>query len=124
MLMVSGPNVASFDRLWHGKDWMGWHLPFHLYHFTYSTYRKILEKNGFEIVKKEAAFWNPILHFREARLGDGLRADHPSSAVISIKEGDPVEVRMDGPVARMKELVKPVLTSILSGRDLSLYALK
>ncbi len=34
VLVIKGPNLGSFDRMWHGKKWRGYDLPFHLYHFN------------------------------------------------------------------------------------------
>lgn len=61
VLIIKGPNLASFDRIWHGKKWRGYDLPFHLYHFTPETYRALLEKAGFSVQKRYSNTGTPSL---------------------------------------------------------------
>jgi 2-polyprenyl-3-methyl-5-hydroxy-6-metoxy-1,4-benzoquinol methylase len=60
MLIVKGPNLASFDRLWFGKRWDGFADRTHLYYFTPATYRALLEKSGFVVEKIHYRYWNPL----------------------------------------------------------------
>ncbi len=69
MLVVAGPNFGSFDRWWHGMSWEGYKMPSHLYYLTPETYRAFLEKAGFQVVKIEYEFWNPIAHLKEKFAG-------------------------------------------------------
>jgi SAM-dependent methyltransferase len=41
---ISCPNGASFWRRIFGRRWINWHVPFHQWHFTIETLRKILER--------------------------------------------------------------------------------
>ncbi len=51
ILVVEVPNYLGTDAMktWH--SWQGWSVPFHLYHFTPETLKKILVKFGFWPVK-------------------------------------------------------------------------
>lgn len=54
-LVLSTPNLASLQaRLW-GRRWNGWHLPYHLQLFSFSTLRQMLEDAGFTEVRRRPA---------------------------------------------------------------------
>jgi SAM-dependent methyltransferase len=52
-LIISIPNVNSFEARHFKKYWSAWELPRHLYHFTPSTIRLLLDKTGFEVINIE-----------------------------------------------------------------------
>ncbi len=54
LLVVDVPNYTSTDarRAW--QSWKGWHLPFHLYHFTPETLCGLLAKQGFRVVRRKS----------------------------------------------------------------------
>ena len=48
-------EVPNVDCVWaktFGKSWDAWYLPFHRIHFTKSSLRGLLERNGFEVVQE------------------------------------------------------------------------
>jgi SAM-dependent methyltransferase len=45
------PNAASVWRRVFGPDWVHWHVPFHLFHFTEEALRKLCAQSGFELVE-------------------------------------------------------------------------
>ena len=45
------PNVASVWRRVFGPDWVHWHVPFHLFHFTEEALRKLSSQCGLEVVR-------------------------------------------------------------------------
>jgi len=45
------PNAESAWRRVLGADWVHWHVPFHLFHFTPASLRKLLTRCGFEVVR-------------------------------------------------------------------------
>jgi SAM-dependent methyltransferase len=120
LLLVRGPNVGSFDRLWHGRSWRGYELPLHFYHFDIATYRRIMSQAGLNVYKIEPDFWNPVKHVREAFSGDGLRADHKArpTATHSLTPANP------GPRGVVKDVTRVSLTRVLTGRDVSCYGRK
>jgi len=119
VLVIKGPNLASFDRIWHGDNWRRYDLPHHLYHFTPRTYRMILEKAGFSVQEVIFQYWDPIAHLMEIRLGDGIRADHPSDAITV---GRFNKSKIPNIFRRMMLIVGKLLN--LKGRDLTIYAKK
>lgn len=50
-LVIAVPNYESKDAVHYGKYWAAWDVPIHLWHFKKSTMQKLVEKNGFELVK-------------------------------------------------------------------------
>ena len=120
ILMIKSPNVAGFDRLWHGKKWRGFHPPFDLYYFSPRAYRTMLERAGFIITRIVYQYWNPVTHLMGMRLGGGIRADHDPDAVITF---DKDAVRKN-PVYKIVNTAWTVTARCLNlkGRDLILFA--
>ncbi len=51
ILVVDVPNYEGTDakKMW--DNWAGWSLPYHFYHFTPDTQRRLLAKYGFDTVR-------------------------------------------------------------------------
>jgi len=120
VLVIKGPNLASFDRIWHGTNWRGYDLPLHLYHFNPKTYRMMLERAGFSIQKIFFQDWDPIAHLMEMRLGDGVRGDHPSDAIEKFRRSR----RYNNVIFKATNKIAHIATRLLGirGRDLTIYA--
>jgi len=121
ILIIKGPNFASFDRTWHGTNWRGYSDRGHLYYFTPRTYCMALEKAGFCVQKIIFQYWDPVAHFKEIRLGDGIRVDHPPDAITKSAFNDHNNhfLRAAGKALRVTARVLE-----LRGRDLTIYANK
>lgn len=52
-VIISIPNVDSFEAKHFKKYWTAWDLPRHLYHFSPVTIKSILNKTGFEVLDIE-----------------------------------------------------------------------
>jgi len=50
-VLIVVPNTASIWRRAFGPDWLHWHVPFHLFHFTEDALRKLCAQCGLEVVK-------------------------------------------------------------------------
>ena len=48
---ISCPNAASLWRRVFGRAWVNWHVPFHLWHFSPLTLRKVLDRAGFRLTE-------------------------------------------------------------------------
>jgi hypothetical protein len=48
---ISCPNSQSWLRKVFGSSWINWHVPFHIFHFTPKTLRKLLADAGFQRVE-------------------------------------------------------------------------
>lgn len=51
ILIVDVPNHEGTDARKNWKDWVGWSLPYHFYHFTPQTLTMLLGMYGFRVVK-------------------------------------------------------------------------
>jgi 2-polyprenyl-3-methyl-5-hydroxy-6-metoxy-1,4-benzoquinol methylase len=54
ILVVDVPNHEGYDALKMGSNWSQWDLPFHYFHFTPRSLAVLLEKHGFEIVRRKS----------------------------------------------------------------------
>ena len=122
VLVIKGPNLGSFDRIWHGKNWRGYSDRTHLYYFTPTTYRLILEKAGFSVQKMVFQYWDPVTHLMEIRLGDGIRADHPPDAIERLYNSNIYNSIVFKGINKIGYAMAKLLN--LKGRDLTIYAKK
>ncbi|HNY51746.1 MAG TPA: class I SAM-dependent methyltransferase [Smithella sp.] len=51
ILIVDVPNYAGHDAKKTWDHWVGWQIPYHLYHFTSDSLKAMLHKHGFTIVR-------------------------------------------------------------------------
>ncbi|MBN1106660.1 MAG: class I SAM-dependent methyltransferase [Deltaproteobacteria bacterium] len=65
------PNLQSYMARWFGESWAGWHLPFHLYHFTPKTLRRLVLDARFRVVQMRTVTPDILFH-------TSLK-DHPAS---------------------------------------------
>jgi 2-polyprenyl-3-methyl-5-hydroxy-6-metoxy-1,4-benzoquinol methylase len=54
LLVVDVPNYTATDARYAWQKWKGWHLPFHLYHFTPETLCGLLAKQGFRTIRRKS----------------------------------------------------------------------
>ena len=53
ILVVDVPNYAGHDATKTWDHWVGWQIPYHLYHFTSDSLKAMLHKHGFAIVRRK-----------------------------------------------------------------------
>lgn len=53
LLVLEVPNFGSWQSKWAGNTWLHLDVPRHISHFTKSSLKKILKKNGFTIIRQE-----------------------------------------------------------------------
>jgi hypothetical protein len=51
--VVDVPNYQGTDARKSWSRWKGWQLPFHLYHHTPVTLKRLLEKQGFRVIRSK-----------------------------------------------------------------------
>lgn len=51
IMIIDVPNYESTDAKAEWQNWVGWQLPYHLFHFTPSSLRQLLKETGFKVVK-------------------------------------------------------------------------
>lgn len=51
ILVIDVPNYEGTDaqKIWH--DWDDWSLPYHYWHFTFSSLTRLLSQHGFKVIK-------------------------------------------------------------------------
>lgn len=54
VLVVDVPNYAGTDARKTWARWKGWQLPYHLYHYTPETLRRLLANHGFGMVRSKS----------------------------------------------------------------------
>lgn len=78
-LWISLPNAASQFRHLFGREWINWHVPYHLVHFSPDGLRRLLAEEGFEVVACRSvtpALWlaQSVLAAIHSRPGQPTRA--------------------------------------------------
>lgn len=53
VLIVDVPNHLSTDARRIGKEWDGWSIPYHFWHFTPETLSRLLDVHGFQVVRSK-----------------------------------------------------------------------
>jgi len=82
----------------------------------------ILAKAGFSVQKIVFQYWNPVTHLMEIKLGDGIRADHPSDAIEKFDKSKKYGSFVFKGIRRILHITTRLLK--LKGRDLIIYAKK
>lgn len=70
-LCLSLPNAASALRARFGKDWINWHVPFHITHFSAERLSALLTERGFKVAAVRNV--SPALWYAQSRIA----ADFP-----------------------------------------------
>lgn len=114
------PHVNSMDRYWHGDQWSGWDVPYHLWHFSPATATRLFHKAGFQQVQTENTFFNPIAHLRIGWQLKNLRADKrawqlPGGAIAPAPAAPQ-------PTTRPPAMFGRLLKKIFSERDMKIWA--
>jgi SAM-dependent methyltransferase len=122
LVVIRVPNVSSFDRYWHGPKWWGWHLPFHLYHFSPNTLKHTLASSGLIPYRVDLEFWNPILHLKNAVRYADLRWDGPLEGRVPAGKDAIGKPEFNPP--GWKAMIRKALGKALTGRDMIVYARK
>ncbi len=122
-LFITGPNLASFDRIWHGRNWRWFTDRSHLYFFTPETYRRVLEKAGFLIQKISFQRWNPLSHLMEMQFSGRGRVDHQTEVIKMINAKNPYKNSFIFKIIN-KLVLNLSVAFRLRGRDLSILARK
>jgi SAM-dependent methyltransferase len=52
-LVIQVPNSRGLQARFQGKNWEGWRIPYHFFHFSPQTLRRLLQKSGFRVIKCE-----------------------------------------------------------------------
>ena len=50
-VVLSFPNVNSWQRKLSGMKWINWHVPYHQHHFNLHSFQRLAKQQGFQVVK-------------------------------------------------------------------------
>lgn len=53
LLVIRLPNLQSFDAWFYQDQWEGWSVPFHFYHFSPKTLKRLLGMAGLQVMRFE-----------------------------------------------------------------------
>lgn len=53
LLVIDVPNYESTDARKNWRNWVGWQLPYHFFHFTPRTLRELLKMHGFRVINSK-----------------------------------------------------------------------
>jgi 2-polyprenyl-3-methyl-5-hydroxy-6-metoxy-1,4-benzoquinol methylase len=51
-IVIVFPNRNSFWQLIFRRNWINWHIPYHLHHFNYKGFKTFAEQNGYRVIRK------------------------------------------------------------------------
>ena len=54
LIIISFPNVNSFWKFLFKEKLINWHVPYHLHHFKGKNFERLLNKCGFQTIKKDS----------------------------------------------------------------------
>lgn len=77
-IIIAVPNPVSFDAEIYGKNWAGWDVPRHLYHFTPRSIEKFQEIFDLELVEQKKM---PFDSYYVSLLSEGYQA--PNRSILS-----------------------------------------
>lgn len=50
ILVIRVPDIGSLDAIFYGRNWEGWRIPYHFYHFSPRSLRAMLRRVGFSVL--------------------------------------------------------------------------
>ncbi len=64
-MFIAVPNYKSYDAGHYKQFWDGYDVPRHLYHFNPKSFRQLMEKHGFTVIKQKAMLFDaPYISMR------------------------------------------------------------
>jgi hypothetical protein len=89
---ISLPNSKSWLRRLFGRDWINWHVPFHITHFSADRLRRLLSECGFSVVSEQQitpALWvaQSVIAWAYPGRVEKLRSTVPVAATMLVARG-------------------------------------
>jgi SAM-dependent methyltransferase len=96
LLVMSTPNLASWDRRLFGKYWIGYELPRHLYLFDRWNVTPLLARQGFDLLEVRSFFGSHAYFMTSLRflLMDTIKNKRARQALVSLAFSIPVRLLM------------------------------
>jgi 2-polyprenyl-3-methyl-5-hydroxy-6-metoxy-1,4-benzoquinol methylase len=114
IIVISLPNLTSFQARLFGHRWLHLDLPRHLYHYSPRSLSMLVEKFGFSVLWTNH---NCLEYNRNGYLGSVIRLQDPNEKVLTKIFRKSIGYYLSGIPARVEALLK-------SGGTFELYALK
>lgn len=116
LLVIRLPNLRSFDVRYYQDQWEGWSVPFHFYHFSPKTLKRLLGVAGFQVMQIEFPL-SPLFVNAVRRLIWSWKKASPAPTPLP---GD----RKAGWEATAKRVFRRSVGRLFKGRDMVCYAQK
>lgn len=116
LLVIRLPNLQSFDAWYYKEQWEGWKVPFHFYHFSPNTLKRLLGLAGFQVMLFEFPL-SPLFVNAVRRLIRPWKKAAPGPVPLT-GDGKP------GWKATAKQLFRRSVGRLFKGRDMVCTAQK
>lgn len=116
LLVIRLPNLPSFDAWYYKEQWEGWSVPFHFYHFSPKTLRRLLGMAGLQVMLFEFPL-SPLFVNAVRRMIQPWKKTAPEPTPL-LEHGN------RGWEATAKRLFRKSVGRLFKGRDMVCYAQK
>lgn len=134
-IVLSFPNVSSWNRRLSGTRWINWHAPYHQHHFNRRSFALLARNQGYEVVSARSVTPNlwTILQFRALAHApdEGVASEAWQSGPASVTERSSLINRVKKKLVRLLSTLAGVvvvlvnrLVDLLGAGDSLLIALK
>ncbi|MCX8056475.1 MAG: class I SAM-dependent methyltransferase [Ignavibacteria bacterium] len=105
IIWLALPNLMSLDRFVNGDKWNGWSLPYHLFHYSPKSIKRLLMNFNFRKIKIQKSFLNPL-------------------KLIKTKNGAVNLTESSANFSLLKEIIRKPATFFFSGQNMNIFAQK
>ncbi|MBM4175388.1 MAG: class I SAM-dependent methyltransferase [Ignavibacteria bacterium] len=113
------PNILSTDRFVHGDRWDGWHLPYHLFHFSPNSLKFLLKQAKFSRVELVKTFLNPVQIFKFFISGE---TDYERKNINQVNTC--CTACRNSEINFIKRIIRKPITFFFSGQNMTGFAVK
>ncbi len=106
------PNRISFYSRIFGASWINWHIPYHLHHFSLSSFQKMAERYGLKMVRYRTITPN-LWTFLQLRVMLKKPIQSQPSALWALTEANPGEASSHRSKPMLRKLRTPILFLLL-----------
>lgn len=108
-VVLSFPNSSSIFCRFFGRDWINWHIPYHLHHFNPRSARRFFARHGWDVISLRTITPNlwTVLQLRAAVERTRMGVPHPmwtgqaQAEPMELDPGVPVDSRFSRTLHRL-----------------------
>ena len=93
-VVLSFPNAASLNKRLSGRQWINWHVPYHLHHFNKQSFTRVANQAGYRVQSLRTITPNVWTVLQLRAYGDVTAVGQASSAWTGSGPSIPVEVSL------------------------------